>query len=239
MLSFELLLIIGVLGFYLYDSSMLLYINELVFIRGYRAWNFSCPSTNWLVLGRRLYIPNPLSPNMPIFRLNWAESNHRSKSDITSLEEVLAVLVPVQYLLATLLACFFIVLPLVLLLYGSGPQLLWAFGVIYLNIFLILILVYLKKDVLGVSNREYLALSFESLACAPFALNILRKLTLRRLLSSDPMEFANTILDREKFEVLVDVVNKRIDEQIESVDIDNPRSVSLQLYKTKISGMKQ
>jgi hypothetical protein len=237
--SFELLLALGVLGFYLYDSSMLLYINELVFIRGRRFWSFRCPGENWTLLGRRLYIPNPLTPDVPLFRLHWIDSNSRFKSDEGSLEEYLAALVPVQYLTMTLLLVFFAILPLFLFWYGSGPQLLWLFGVIYLNIILVLTVVYQRKSVFGLSNREFLSLAFESLVCAPFALNILRKLTLHRSLRGDPIDLAKILFDREVSKQLVDAVGERIDRQLESIELDSQRYLSLQSYKTRIFGMKQ
>ena len=239
MFSFETLLVFGVLGFYLYDSSMLLYINEVVLSRGRRLWQFGCPGNNWLLLGRRLYIPNPLTPDVAIFRLYWTESNQKRQNDEESLTAFQAAIVPLQYLMMTLFIFFFVSLPLVLFLYGSGQQLLWMFGIIYVNILLILIFVFRNMGILGISNREYFVLSFESLACAPFSLNILRKITLHRSLKTDPIEFAQKMFDNETFNALVNIVSEKINEQLDFVDIDSPRYFSLKLYKTKIDGMKQ
>ena len=234
MVSFEILLVLGAFGFYLYDSGMLLYVNEMVFLRDRRQWNFAYPGNNWLLLGRSPYIPNPLTPDIAIFRVYWSDTDQSSQNSNKSIEQFVTALVPLQYFVGVLLAQFFVVLPFVLFLYGSGPQLLWAFGAIYLNIAVILVVVYRKKDILGVSKRKFLVLSFESLACAPFALNILRKLTLHRSLVGDPIKFAKIMFDQNAYLSLVGVVSKRIDEQLELVDIDTPRYASLQAYKEKI-----
>lgn len=239
MASFETQLILGVLGFYLYDSSMLLYINELAFIKGRRFWHFSYPGTNWSLLGRRLYIPNPMTPDAPLFRLYWTESNQRSGNSEEFLETLLTTLVPLRYLMAALFMFFFAWLPAVLLLYGSGPQLLWMFGVIYLNISVILIFVYRNKGVLGVSDRRYIMLLFESLACAPFSLNILRKITLLQSPNVDPIEFGKKLFQDETFKELSDAVIDRVDEQLELMDAASPRYTALESYKKKIYGMMQ
>ena len=199
MVSFEILLVLGTLGFYLYDSGMLLYVNEMVFFRERRQWNFACPGNSWLLLGRSPYIPNPLTPEIAMFRVYWSDTGRSSQNSDESIEQFVAALVPLQYLVDVLLAQFFIALPFVLFLYGSGPQLLWVFGAIYLNIAVILVVVYKKKDILKVSKRKFVALSFESIACAPFALNIVRKLTLHRSLVGDPIEFAKIMFDQNVF----------------------------------------
>lgn len=239
MASFETLLILGSLGFYLYDSSMLLYINEVTFTRGRRFWYFSCPGNNWLFLGKRLYIPNPLTPEAPLFRLYWTESDQHRGNGEESLELFLLALVPLQYLMLTLFMFFFAWLPAVLFIYGSGPQLLWMFGIIYLNISVILYFIYRNKDVLGVSTRKYIMLLFESLACAPFALNILRKITLLQSPRRDPVEVGKELFKHEAFKEFVNIVIERVDEQLELMDPDSPRYSALESYKVKISGMMQ
>ncbi len=239
MLSFELLLFCGVLVFYLFDSSMLLYLNELVFIRSSKNWDFACPGNCWLLLGKRLYIPNPLRPDVAIFRVYWIDLNQRTCKVEQSLDAYFSALVPLRHMIVMLLILLLALLPLVLIIFGSGAQLLWVYGAVYLNILLILYYVYRHKKTLKISNRKYLEWSFECLVCAPFALNLLRKITLHRSLFGDPIEFADKSFDQKKFDVLVDIVSKRIDQMLDFEDIDHPCYVSLQSYKMKIIGMKK
>lgn len=238
MFSFEALLVLGAVGFYLYDSSMLLCINEVLFVRERNCWKIYSPEDDWIFLRRRLYIPNPLKPHVAIFRVYWLESGARKQDNEESLEVFIAALVPFQYLIRALLILFFAGLPFVVLFYGSGTMLLWMFGAIYLNISAILVFVYQRKEVLGLSNKILFALVFESLACAPFALNIMRKITLHHSIKGDPIEFAKNTFDKDAFQYLIKIVCRRIDEQLELVDIDDLRYKSLQSYKDNIYGMK-
>ncbi len=238
MFSFELLLVMGVIGFYLYDSSMLLYVNEVVFVRARQHWEIHSPGDNWVFLRRRLYIPNPLTPHIALFRSHWLESDAKKEGINESLEVFIDTLIPFQYLLLVLLILFFAGLPFVALVYGSGPMLLWVFGIIYFNILSLLVLLYRKKEPLGVSNKKFLILAFESLACAPFALNIVRKITLNCSLNGDAIMFAKQTFDHETFLHLIAIVLNQIEEQLNLLDKDDPRYISLQSYKEKINGMK-
>lgn len=238
--SFEVLLMLGVLGFYLYDSGMLLYVNELMFLKEKCHWSFTYPGTNWWLLGKILYIPNPLAPDIAMFRVYWSESNQlKQDKEEEELEQYLSALFPFQYMVVSLLILFFAVLPFVLFWYGSGPQLLWLFGAIYIIIVAMLVQVYRKRNDLQVSNREFLYLSFESLTCAPFSINILRKLTLHYSQIGDPVEFARKVFDEDTFQRLIDVMSKKIEDQIELVDVGNPRYTALQSYKKRIEERKQ
>ena len=239
MVSFEALLFLGVLGSYLFDSSMLLYINELVFIKGYQKWHFISPGRNWLFRGRWLYIPNLFRPDRPLIRVYWPAPDQPIQNAQDILDKVTDMLIPIGYLVTTLLLILFLLLPVVLLRYGSGPQLLWVFGLIYFNISVILILVYNKKVELGISNKKYISLAIDSLACPPFALNIVRKIALHQTLHGDPIAYAQKRFDQETFQALIDTVKERVDEQLGIIEVDNPHYVELKIYKNKLCGMKQ
>ena len=57
-------------------------------------------------------------------------------------------------------------------------------------------------------------LAFDSLACAPFALNLVRKITLNRSLVGDPIFFAHQVLDADAFAQLVQALCHRVEENI-------------------------
>ena len=59
--SFEVLLPLGALGLYLFDSVLLLYSNEVLFLHSRRRWGFVMSSA-LLLGGRRLCFVNPLTP---------------------------------------------------------------------------------------------------------------------------------------------------------------------------------
>ena len=237
--SFEVLLVLGAFGFYLYDSCMLLYANELIFIRANDRWDFVSPGNNYLLLGKSPYFPNPLTPHKMVFRVYWSDSGQHNPNNMESLERFMSSLIELQYIVIILLALFFLLLPLVLLFYGSGSQLLWVFALIYINIGVMLTQVYRRKEILMISTRKFILLLLESFLCAPFALNILRKLSLHRTLYGDPIKFAQNSFDKTTFYNLIDVVCRKIDEQLELIEIDSPRHSSLQSYRVRIKEMEQ
>ncbi len=51
-MSFEIMLVLGIVGFYLFDSAMLLYVNELVFVEKNGKWVFGRPEWGWQMLGK-------------------------------------------------------------------------------------------------------------------------------------------------------------------------------------------
>jgi len=44
------MLVLGIAGFYLFDSAMLLYANELVFVKQDGEWSFGRPESGWQML---------------------------------------------------------------------------------------------------------------------------------------------------------------------------------------------
>lgn len=237
--SFEILLVLGVVGFYLYDSSMLLYTNELIFIRNRRSWRTCSTRHNPLLLGKRLYIPNPLTPNVAVFRVYWSEFELRSKDIDYSLNVFLTGLMPLGYLILLLFGLMFLCLPAVLFCYGSGAQLLWLMAIVYSNIVMIFLLVFQQREIFGLSKKLCFFLLIESLACAPFALNVLRKITLHRSQFMDPIEFARKYFDDESFRTLILVIRDEIGEQLEWIDAESPRFSSLKHYSEKVKEISQ
>lgn len=233
--SFDVLLLLGVIGFYLYDSSMLLYTNELVYLERNYKWSFASPSNNWALLGKILYIPNPIRPDIAMWRIYWTEKTHVFNGNIEeerkSLENLCTQVRPFRYMVLVLLILFSLGLPIALFKYGGGVILLILFGLIYLTIAFILAYALWKRHALELPLRKWAFLAFESLFCPPFALNILRKITLNHSISCEPILLAETIFEKDIFNRVVDVVAQRIDQQLECLTSDHPRFSALRIYR--------
>jgi len=238
-LSFEIMLVLGVVGFYLFDSAMLLYTNELVFAEKNGKWVFGLPESGWQMLGKNLYFPNPLTPDTSLFRTCWvvASATNKHQEDIDSLRQFLNTLNPLRYMTFSLFVLLLIGLPIVLLVYGTGLALLLLLGVVYLSITIMLAQIYRQREELGLSWKAFSKLAFDSLACAPFALNLVRKITLRRSLVGDPIFFAYQALDADAFAHLVQALCHRVDEEIEFEDEASPRYSALKDFKNRIESM--
>ena len=78
--SFEVLLPLGAIGLYVFDSTRLLYSNEVMFFWRSRRWGFAM-SSSLLLGGRRLWLAHPLAPAVPQFRVRWLEDDPRQDEE--------------------------------------------------------------------------------------------------------------------------------------------------------------
>jgi hypothetical protein len=234
--AFELLLPLGAIGLYLFDSALLLYSNEFLFLRRSRGWSFAW-SPAFLLAGRRVYIPNPLTPGTPQLRVRWSEADpRREQEQAGELDRFFRALRPVQYLVSALLILLLAV-PVELLLYGTGIGLLAVMAAFYLVTLATLICIFARRRELQVSGRWFLALCFDSLACAPFAINLVRKLALRRTLVGNPIAFAGRTFEPAVFSSLLGAVSRRVSEEQQRENGQTPRWSELEAYRSKLAAM--
>lgn len=173
--SFEVLLPVGAIAFYLFDAALMLYGNEMVLERG-SLWRGSLglPAQ---IGGRRLYLPNPFTPQRLLFRVRWDRpaAGESAPLDVDAWQRAASPIGKVVALQAMLLL---MVLPPVSILLGAGTLLLAVFVAFYALSLVALGLLLSRRDALGVSGRQAALLAAESLLCAPFALNLVRKISL-------------------------------------------------------------
>jgi hypothetical protein len=230
---FEVLLPVGAIGLYLFDTLLLLYSNELLLVHR-RRWGFIMSSP--LILGgRRLCFVNPLTPMFPQFRVQWSETDTRQQHDTAvALAPFLSALRPLQYLVS-LLWLLLLALPVEIYLYGTGLELLVLMGAFYSLVMIALVYIFVRRHTLHVSGRTFAALSFDSLACAPFAVNLVRKLATRRSLNGNPIDFAGQVFDQQGFTALVQAISQRVGEEQQREYGQTPRWLELQAYRQQLA----
>ncbi len=231
------LIVLGVIGFYLYDSAMLLYYNEFVLIEAHGTWTFRYPQGGWQLLGRNPYLPNPLTPYAAIFRVSWSPSSLvEQHQEDHRVQEFTRALNPLRYMALVLLVLLVVELPLLLLTFGANLGVLVLVGIVYLTIMAMLLVVFLNACI-AANSRACSALAAELLACAPFAINILRRIELRRSIAGDPIRFASGRLDTESFAKLVGLVCRQLDEALELEDEGNERRGTIIAYRDWITSI--
>jgi hypothetical protein len=124
---------------------------------------------------------------------------------------------PIQAAAACLLALLVIGGPVALLVLRTHAAFLLLLALMYLTIIFMLIMVYVRKQKLGLTGREFGRLAFDSLACAPLAINVPRKITLRHEFAGDPLAFAKETGNAESVRALCAELTVRVDEMLESV----------------------
>jgi hypothetical protein len=234
--SFEVLLVFGIWAFYLYDSAMLLYFNELTFSKSSGDWKFAYSTSKWTIRGRTPYLPNPLTPWKPLFRPTWSANDQflplGSDDNLTKLIEAIR---PVGYFVTVLLLEMVVGLPLVLLTLGTGTWFFITLASIYLTIVVALVVAYRKRDSFGLTGKDLVSVAFDSIACPPFAINLVRKITLRHVFRMNPIEFALQHFKKERFYQLASAIQLKIDEELELVDVDSPVGEALKAYRNQLS----
>ncbi|MGH8139115.1 MAG: hypothetical protein ACREVV_13125 [Steroidobacteraceae bacterium] len=156
--------------------------------------------------------------------------------DAEEVERFVAALRPVQYLTLCLLVLI-LALPLELMVFGTGVELLTLFAVIYLVIFAALSCVYVRRRDLRVTAKTMLMLCLDSLACAPFAINLVRKLAARRSLSGNPLTFARNTFGVEAFTRLIRSVCDHVDYEQQYEEEGAPRWFELEAFRKQLVRM--
>ncbi len=209
MTAVEFWLPVGAIAFYLYDSAQLLWHNELLFVRGAARWYAEGPSSVSM-MGRRLYLPNPLLPQRPGFKVHWSLAEQRAPATLP--DEFLLALRPIS-VITLLLVGLLLLLPVVSWTLGAGLTLLSLFALYYLLVIVALAFVLCRRAALQLSGSACASLAFDALACAPFAANLVRKIALRRSLEGDPVTFAGMQFEPAAREALRALLARKIEEQ--------------------------
>ena len=234
-MSFEAWLVIGIFGFYLFDSVKLLHHNQLIICRAYGGWRIICPDSRWQLLRKIPYAFNPFLPNIPIFCGTWSIAPQASNIDVTpALDEFVDSAYPLNYFVIILLAMMCIFMPLALFFFGAGTVFLTITLSTYAIILIMLAVLYTKQSELGLSFKNYFSIAFDCIACPPFAINLLRKITWQYKLNFSPLEFAINKFSKSDFTKLVQVLISRLDEQLLCEDDNTVRSDKLKEYRTKL-----
>jgi len=183
----ELWLPLGAIAFHLYDATQALWHNEVLFERAGERWRIRAESSvrRW---GRRLVLPNLFTPQRPLFRAAWSISDTRSAPD-ADLGPLFAALRPVGVICQLLMLMLLALWPLCWIL-GAGLSVLGLFAAYYLLMIIALVLVFRRRGTFALSTPAFWGLAFDVLACAPFAVNLVRRLSLHHGIAGNPVDFA-------------------------------------------------
>ncbi|WP_158755083.1 hypothetical protein [Dyella sp. S184] len=222
-------LMAGIVALYLYDSALLLFHNEIV-LETRRSGCLVSGGAAMEFRGRHPYLPNPLCPHRPLVRLSWSVdepldgSAHRIRWRRIKL--ALSSIAPWAWMLFGL---FFVGLPGVLC-FGTDALLLGWLVLTYLTIIAMLGQVWVRRKALNLSGRAIAALSLDVLLCAPFAINMVRKISLRQVHSSGLYAFASSTLSAAEKAVLCEILRGRIQASLDFQEPNSGASHALRAY---------
>lgn len=207
-MTFELGLFIGVVAFYVYDATTLLYVNEVVFTLTRRGWAFTCPAGSYTLKRRIPFVAGVFTPFTPRFHVYRSQPGASGVCSSLNESRYLAALRPVRLLVGCLMVLLFVVLPAVLL-FASAAWLLSLFAVAYLGCLSLAILIFTKRTSFGLSKRKCVSLCAEFLLCPPFALSVIPKMSRAHLDGVDLLTFARDRLTDATYQQLISEIRDR------------------------------
>ncbi len=227
----ELLLMAVAAGLYVYDSSLLLYSNEGILTRkGRRDWHVSFGSNQFRLMGKEVYVPNPLFPHRPLYRLLWDAQREPGTVD-ASWDARGALFRPLMPLVWGMAVAAFVLLPLGFFTRLGEPMLIAALVVLYLNIIATLTWLGINRSAYGLSRQRLLVLAFESLVCSPLALNLIRKVSAGIPISEDLVTVAQQLQSPANWNASRIAIVVRLDEELAFEDEHSDRAAVLRRFR--------
>ena len=209
----EILLVVGLVGLYLYDSTLLLSCNDGVLTPSWGSkWSIFFGSERFQVRGKEPLLPNPFLPHRPLYRLSWqTEGVIGPVPQWTPPENVYAPLAPLVWCMVIALFWF---IPLGL--FSRFGDLSIATGIIlfYTSALTALGWIWIKRDMYQCTGKRLISLTIESLTCPPFALNLIRHLSLTVPISEDLLSAGRRLLPKSEWAQAVDQIINRVDNEV-------------------------
>ncbi|XLZ67833.1 hypothetical protein ABT364_14830 [Massilia sp. SR12] len=231
----EVLLLVALVGLYLYDSARLLHANEGVLIASLGGrWSLHFGAEHFTLRGKEPFIPNPLLPHRPLFAFQWkqqvaARTTQRWTPPPFSPYRVLA---PMVWLMALAL---FGLLPLGLFSRLGNVAIAAGILLFYAAALVALAYTWFRRRALGLSARQVGALAFESLTCPPFAINLVRHISWHTQPQEELISAGRRLLRNEDWNTTLPTVIKRIDHAISWAAEGTPRAQALAAYHAALN----
>jgi hypothetical protein len=235
----EVVLALVIVAFYLKDCLLLLRRDEAVMVAGRSGsrWRAAFGLRHYTLAGREPWLANPFLPHVPVFRLRWQmqASDHVAAPAVSAarslrVEPRLRRLAPLVWAIWTLL---FVMVPLAVLGRFGVTAALWLVGLLYAHIAVALLLTWRWRVPFGLSHRAFVLLAFECLACAPYAANLVRRLSLSQEMDEAFTAAATRLLPPD---ALADVHREclaRIDDQLDVEPEASAASAALQAARLR------
>jgi hypothetical protein len=238
-MSPEAALVLLIAALYLKDQLLLLRADEALLIPsvfGRRRWRAGFGARGFTIARREPYLANPLLPHQPVFKLRWQMSQAAAPGASAEPLQTNPLLWRLAPLVWGIWLALFVLIPLTLIGRWGVVATLTAVALLYAHIVLALVLVGLARVRLGLTGRAYALLAFECLACAPYAANLVRRLSWVH--APQPEDFtaaAARLLDAAALAEVHAECLERIDEQLQAEPEDGATAAALQRARQRFA----
>jgi hypothetical protein len=212
---------------YVGDSALLLFPNEAILSRSSsKRWTAWIASEKYRFAARYLFIPNPLTPHQPLFRLTWELAAAPSSSDLGEWSLNVSKYRPLASGIFVAAIMLFIGTPTMLVAAGYEGAL-CALVLAYLGVTWALSWLYAKRHEFGLSMRTLAGLAFESLVCLPCSVNLIRKVSQRATVAEDTVSACRRLLRPHDWDAACRCLIVRVDNAIDGEEVGTPAWQSL------------
>ena len=209
----EVALPLGAVGLYVYDSLLLLFDNEYLFSRSRQHWRATAGSS-FVLFGRRVTLQNPFQPHRPVFRVVVGDADFADDdavdAQLPDTDAFLRALRPFQVIALVQLIVLFLVLPVSLGVLGPDWISLSVVIGYYVLTLVSLVLAGARRRSLGLDRKALVSLWSDGLLCAPFAINLVRKMSLQWKIGMPPVLFAKHRFDPPALRAFADLLGSRL-----------------------------
>ena len=232
----EVLLMILVVALYLYDSMMLLFCNEAILVPAGRGWKVRFGLREPRIRGKELFIPAPWLPHRPMVRLSWQFEGVPPKPGVENWLARKDVPLPMVALVWSIAVALFVLLPMGFFTKAGHGALLAAVVLLYGSIVSLVAYMGFHRDKFQLSKKQVGKFAFEYLTCPPFALNVVRTLSLSQKIGEDLVVAARRTQDLDRQARTWQEMILRLDEEIEIEDEGSERMAKLQAHRVTLAG---
>jgi hypothetical protein len=216
----------------------LLYVNEAILIRETTThWTTTSGWRGFVFAGRSLCILNPFTPHWPAFRLGWdfqvpiarGSDQHWMQS-----AEELRKLAPLTAIAGIAL---YVILPLGVFTRWGAYAAIPALILLYASTAFALIRVARSKILTAGGRNRFWAFAFECVACPPFAVNMIRRISLaQRVLESLPVASAR-LLDPADWASFRGDLSGHLEQEIDRLSPDSDQRSILEAQKIRLDSL--
>lgn len=205
-IAFEYWVILGLVGLYLYDSAKLIGYNQVFLYTGLRSkFSIHVPSKNMNMLKKYLFFTHPFHSSHLLFILQWNLNAQKKHNELQFSDEIPNVKKQVDSLRKLQLSSIvvwiltLIVFPLLFLMQQSYLLILSTLLLIYLINIAQAAYIIFKRKLLSLNKIQCISFFIDALFCPPFALNLLKKITLNKEIQNDAIYIAQLLLKPTAF----------------------------------------
>jgi hypothetical protein len=222
--DYEVQLVALAVALYIYDSSIFLFADEYVLAKRFGSgWRAHFGLDQFLIFGRAPYIMNLLRPDLPILRATWSHSSLDS-SELRTAAQLSNGLRYIGVCACIAGVSLYFILPLGFLTSLGRPLVISGLVLMYTSLAAALALTYHRLSSLGIPKARFYSLAVECLACPPFGVNIVRRITLNTLIAENFIDLTSQFLERAEMRRAICIYIAKIDAELASNEADSDRA---------------